>query len=177
MAQSNRGGNILRCESVGKNRKKIYLAAPLFSEAELRFNIRVKEILDSYFDVYLPQEDGGLMVDMVKHGMSPASAARRVFESDIKAIQQCDILLIVLDGRSIDEGAAFELGYASAIGKICIGLQTDIRTLLPYGNNPMLSGALSFILKSIDELSIWVSNHDRVGLKEIDNCAELLENP
>lgn len=165
------------CESIGKNQKKIYLAAPLFSEAELRFNIQVKEILDSYFEVYLPQEDGGLMVDMIKQGMSPTSAARRVFESDIKAIQQCDFLLIILDGRSVDEGAAFELGYAWAIGKICIGLQTDIRTLLPYGNNPMLSGALSFILKSIDELSMWASNHNREGLKEIDNCALLLENP
>ncbi len=110
------------------------------------------------------------MVDMIKQGMSPTSAARRVFESDINAIQQCDILLIVLDGRSIDEGAAYELGYASAIGKICIGLQTDIRTLLPYGNNPMLSEALSFILSSIDELSIWASNHDRVKFKEMDKC-------
>jgi nucleoside 2-deoxyribosyltransferase len=163
-------------ESIGKNRKKIYLAAPLFSEAELRFNIQVKEILDSYFEVYLPQEDGGLMVDMIKQGMSPTSAARKVFDSDIKAIQHCDILVIILDGRSVDEGAAFELGYALAIGKICIGLQTDIRTLLPYGNNPMLSGALNFILKSIDELAMWASNHDRVGLKEIDNSSVLLCN-
>lgn len=147
------------------------MAAPLFSEAELSFNTQVKEILDPYFDVYLPQEDGGLMVDMIKQGISPDSAARRVFESDIKAIQQCDVLLIVLDGRSVDEGAAFELGYASALGKTCIGLQTDVRKLLPYGNNPMLSSALSFTLKSIDELSIWASMQNQAMLKKIDNYA------
>lgn len=174
MAQSNRGGIIYMYKSIAKNRKRIYLAAPLFSEAELKFNIQVKEILDSYFEVYLPQEDGGLMVDMIENGISPTSAARIVFELDIKAIQQCDILLIILDGRSIDEGAAFELGYASAMGKICIGLQTDIRKLFLYGNNPMLSGALNFILKSLDELSKWASIHNREELKEIDNCAVLL---
>lgn len=162
-------------KSTRKIRKRIYLAAPLFSEAELHFNTQVKEILDPYFDVYLPQQDGGLMVDMIKQGIHPDSAAKIVFQSDIKAIQQCDVLLIVLDGRSVDEGAAFELGYASALGKTCIGLQTDVRKLLPYGNNPMLNSALRFILKSIDELSVWASIQNSAMLMKIDSCAMSLE--
>lgn len=75
-----------------------------------------------------------------------------IFRSDIEAIRTCDALVIVLDGRSVDEGAAFELGYACAIGKSCFGLQTDPRRLLPVGNNPMIVGALDAILPSTQEL-------------------------
>ena len=40
-------------------RYRVYLAAPLFSEAEKAFNIRVRDILeDHFFDVYLPQDVG-----------------------------------------------------------------------------------------------------------------------
>ncbi len=75
---------------------------------------------------------------------------------DIAALKKCDFVLIVLDGRSVDEGAAFELGYAYALGKVCYGLQTDPRRLLKIGiNNPMIDCALQQVFSSVDDLVAW----------------------
>jgi len=120
-------------------KNKIYLAAPLFSEAEKTFNKQLKQKLLIDFDVYLPQEDGMLIVDLVKEGISFFHASRMIFNTDISAINDSDILLIVLDGRAVDEGAAVELGFAYSKGKRCIGYSTDPRCLLPDGQNPMIS--------------------------------------
>lgn len=61
-----------------------------------------------------------------------------------------------MDGRSIDEGASFELGYAFALGKVCVGLKTDNRTLLAIGDNPMIEVALRYICRDEQELFDWL---------------------
>lgn len=78
-------------EGLNKIKPKVYLAGPLFSEAERTFNHNLKKLLTPYFDVYLPQEDGGLMVDMIREGMDPKLAAQKVFDGDIKAMEKCDM--------------------------------------------------------------------------------------
>src|SRR5919109_4737619 len=123
-------------------RPNLYFAAPLFSLAEREFNTRTVQHLEGVFTVFLPQVHGGLLQDIVTSGCSEADARRLVFEHDLGAIRACDVLLAVLDGRSIDEGTSFELGYAYCLGKHCIGLQTDIRRMLSGGNNPMIDAAL-----------------------------------
>lgn len=130
----------------------LYLAGPLFSTAERSFNAFLKNELSRYFDVYLPQEDGALMPSLLASGHSQNQASQVVFKNDINAIRQADIVLVVLDGRAVDEGASFELGAAYILGKPCIGLQTDFRRLAPFGNNPMLSGALAKIYPDVDSL-------------------------
>jgi nucleoside 2-deoxyribosyltransferase len=134
----------------------VYLAAPLFNEAERIFNVRVAELLEKHTEVYLPQRDGGLMNDMVSTGVPPDIAARRVFRRDIDAIQQADYVIAILDGRAIDEGVAFELGVAFSQGKRCVGLQTDSRRLAACGNNPMITGALEAVFAVVDDLIDWV---------------------
>jgi nucleoside 2-deoxyribosyltransferase len=141
----------------GKERQKVYIAAPLFSEAEKAFNKELKDSLSYLFDVFLPQEDGGLLVDYVNKGIPTEFAAKAVFDIDISALDQCDFLIIVLDGRTIDEGAAFELGYAYASGKPCYGLQTDVRRLLVSGNNPMIQCSCSRIFESLEDLKLWMA--------------------
>jgi nucleoside 2-deoxyribosyltransferase len=42
---------------------RLYLAAPLFSQAEKAFNHDLKKELSAHFEVFLPQEDGGLLLD------------------------------------------------------------------------------------------------------------------
>jgi nucleoside 2-deoxyribosyltransferase len=137
-----------------KNKPVLYLAAPLFSAAERSFNTFLKQSLEQYFSVYLPQEDGALMPSLLDSGHSTAQACQIVFKNDMNAIRQSELLLIVLDGRSIDEGACFELGAAYVLGKLCIGLQTDFRRLAPFGNNPMLSGALSKVYPDVESLLV-----------------------
>ncbi|MBP2275419.1 MULTISPECIES: nucleoside 2-deoxyribosyltransferase [Sphingomonas] len=140
----------------------LYLAAPLFSYSERAFNDRLTEILSGTFDVFLPQRDNHLIVELVADGMSIEEARVKVFEGDLTAVESCNVFFIVLDGRSVDEGACFELGYAHALGKFCVGLQTDPRRLLPIGNNPMLHCALKHVFHSLDELNAWARS--RPGL-------------
>ena len=139
-------------------RLRVYIAGPLFSKAELDFNIMLKKLLNPFFDIYLPQEDGGLISEMVQNGMDLKIAVNRVFLEDISAIKRCDLLLIVLDGRSIDEGAAFELGFAYAYGKICFGIQTDTRRLFGDQNNPMIDCPIIYTFKNVEDLVDWASN-------------------
>jgi nucleoside 2-deoxyribosyltransferase len=138
------------------NRPNIYLAGPLFSAHERLWNISVRNALNEFCDVYLPQEDGELLVDLIANGMQVEEAKNLIFVSDLRAIERCDILLLVMDGRVIDEGAAFELGYAYSLGKTCIGLKTDVRSLLPVGDNPMVECALRTTFSDLSEVSEWI---------------------
>lgn len=131
---------------------RLYVAAPLFNEMERQFNRSLADQLARRFDVFLPQSDGLLMVDLIRDGMPHEQAKMVVFTKDIEAIRHSDVLLAVLNGRSIDEGVAFELGVAYALGKTCWGLKTDMRQLLAVGDNPMIEGAIKTLFRSEQEL-------------------------
>lgn len=135
--------------------KTLYVAAPLFSAAERAFNEKLKAALTPVLNVFLPQQDGMLIVDLLRTGASFDEAARAVFACDVNAVSKSDGLLIVLDGRAVDEGAAFELGLAYALKKTCVALQTDPRRLFAIGNSPMMTGAVSAVLTDLDELITW----------------------
>jgi len=142
--------------SLISNRPRIYIAGPLFSSLERQWNLSLRDQLSDFCDVFLPQEDGAILVDLVKSGVPLEKAKHTIFSSDINAIERCDILLLNMDGRVIDEGACFELGYAFSRGKICIGIKTDVRSLLPIGDNPMIDCALRVIFQDTDSAINWI---------------------
>lgn len=137
------------------DRPLIYLAAPLFSKSELAFNLELTVLLEKYLDVYLPQRDGGKVVDLVAKGVPAKEAYQSIFERDLDALRNSHALLILLDGRTIDEGAVFELGVAYSTRKCCVGLQTDPRRLLPLGNNPMIECALERVFFDTPAMCVW----------------------
>lgn len=130
----------------------IYLAAPLFNERERIFNLELARCLAELGEVFLPQRDGYLLTDMLIAGVSLEVAEQRVFSQDRAAMARSDLLIAVLDGAHIDEGVAFEIGFSHALGKMCLGLQTDVRRALPTGNNPMIERSLNAIAHDTDEL-------------------------
>jgi nucleoside 2-deoxyribosyltransferase len=142
-------------EGFEHNRPLVYLAAPLFSASELAFNLALAARIEASLDVYLPQRDGGKLVDLIAHGVEQRAAYESIFDRDIRALESAMALVIVLDGRTVDEGAAFELGYAYARNKLCCGIQTDPRRLLPVGNNPMIDLPLNNIFSSIEDVGAW----------------------
>ena len=131
---------------------RIYLAAPLFNPVERSFNERLAALLEPFAEVFLPQRDGKLMRDMLREGMPLEAARNLIFQADIKALRRCNHVVAVLDGRVVDEGVAFEIGYAHALGKTCIGLKTDDRALLPSGDNPMILASCHEVFGSTLEL-------------------------
>lgn len=134
----------------------LYLAAPLFNEMELAYNKHLKEALSSIFNVFLPQEDGLLLRDLISGGVQQNVAARMVFDADVQAMAEADIIVAILHGAHIDEGVAFELGYCFAQGKRCIALQEDVRQALPVGNNPMISQSCERIFRDKQSLLEWL---------------------
>lgn len=132
----------------------IYLAAPLFSEAELAFNaILTAELEAAGHEVFLPQRDGVEAGKPPYSSMTPQERRRATFELDRERILACDVFLIVLDGRIPDEGACVELGLAhghrlaTGCERLIIGLHTDCRAaFLGAKLNPMLLGALDVIV-------------------------------
>ena len=126
-------------------RLRIYLAGPLFSHAERRFNVELNTLVKNLgFDTYFPQEDAGLISDMVESGMDVHQARDSIFQHNRDSIGTSDILVFLLDGRVPDEGAAIEAGIGYALGKECIGLKTDFRSCEPGGNNLMIDGVLNY---------------------------------
>lgn len=136
--------------------KKVYFAAPLFTPQERAFNSRLTSMLEQSFEVFLPQRDGVLIPGQSISQSEFSTLSTTAFTSDLRAIANCDYLFAVLDGRTIDEGVSFELGYAFALGKVCIGFRTDTRVLLPHGNNPMIECCLTTHIQSEDALHSWI---------------------
>lgn len=48
-----------KTDNMAGRKPKIYLAGPLFSDAERTFNVMLASSLENWVDVYLPQRDGG----------------------------------------------------------------------------------------------------------------------
>lgn len=142
----------------GLSPMRIYLAAPLFNDMERSFNLRLTAQLQPFATVFLPQRDGLLMRDLIRDGMPVAAARRLVYEADVNALRQCDCIVAVLDGRTVDEGVAFEIGFARALGKSCVGLKTDDRALLSSGDNPMILAGCDIVLGSLLEVVAYLKS-------------------
>ena len=135
--------------------KKIYFAAPLFNEMELKRNKEYTDILHNWgYEVYLPQESAGLSAQIIANGGDKYEVSKNIFETDLNGIKWCDILIFFLDGRVPDEGACVELGMAYAWGKKCVGYKTDDRSLDFTGtDNLFIEGCMNFkITHNLEEL-------------------------
>jgi len=103
-------------------RYRIYLAAPLFSEAERAYNAALARLLEeNLFDVYVPQDagDDSSGRDLTEHS--------RMFAAHREALDTADAVVAIIDGADADSGTAWEMGYASARGTPVFALRTDFR--------------------------------------------------
>lgn len=143
--------------------RTIYVAGPLFSEQERRYNREVAAFLSALgHRVMLPQDVSPTFDEMLASGLDPPLALKRVFEEDMAMLRGCDLLLFILDGRVPDEGACFELGWAYAQGMDVIGLKTDSRSSIEGMDNAMiavpLEGRTAHDLKTLAEMVSAVSD-------------------
>jgi nucleoside 2-deoxyribosyltransferase len=105
--------------------KLVYVAGPLFSEAERAFlELMVDTLakasgLDPVADFFLPQRDGSEL------GKGPKR--KDIFELDLQQLGSSAVVVALLDGQDVDSGTCIELGYAYAEGKKIFGLLTDFR--------------------------------------------------
>ncbi len=105
-------------------RYRVYLAAPLFSEAERKYNELIRDMLATHcFEVYLPQEAGDDSAS--RHH----DAMEEIFTSHCRALKDADWMVAIVDGADADSGTAWEMGYAYAHGIPVVSLRTDFRNV------------------------------------------------
>ena len=104
---------------------KLYLAGPLFTAAEIAFNVRLKELLvKAGFEVWLPQE----------HKPKEITSAA-IFQMDVSGIDWCDVVVANMDGPDPDSGTCWECGYAYKKKRIIL-YRTDFRKAGDEGMSP-----------------------------------------
>ena len=134
----------------GSRGKKVYFAAPLFSQSEKDYNLLLTKVLEDHgYEVFLPQRDGYLAAELA--GKTEDELTQLIFEKDFSEVMKADIIFMLLDGRVPDEGACVELGIAYANGKRCYGVKTDARSVeINMDLNPMITGCFIKLFKNFD---------------------------
>jgi len=152
----------------------VYLAGPVFTLAERRFNEELAvelERLCPALQIFLPQR-----YDKEFHGS--ADFSQRMFACLIQALDNSEVVLAVLDGPDADSGTSFEMGYARGWGKKIIGIRTDFRGSEDHGLNLMLSNACSDLVVEPSTATTLGQLAERiVGLVRVGETLERQEEP
>ena len=147
--------------------KRIYFAAPLFSDAEREYNLKIVAVLENYgYEVFLPQRDGFLAPEL--EGLTEEEKTEKIFQKDKEEVLKSDILFVMLDGRVPDEGACVELGIAYQNGIRCYGLKSDARSVeLDMDLNPMITGCLTKLFYNLDGEALIASLEDYLKYNQL----------
>jgi nucleoside 2-deoxyribosyltransferase len=116
-------------------RIKVYLAGPLFTQAERRWNRELARCLNNLIpqcDVILPQDRAAKFIDGTKVNF------KGIVRDCISTLGRADLVIALLDGSDPDSGTSWECGYAYALGKPILGIRTDLRASEDDGVNAML---------------------------------------
>ena len=133
---------------------KAYVAAPIFSPGERLFAETLADAVAETCEVHLPHRDGPLVESELTAGVPPNAALRAAYDSDVRAIRECDVVVAVLEGRALDEGVCVEMGFGKALGKTIFAVKSDVRSAFPWGHNAMVGGCVDRWFRSIDELKL-----------------------
>ena len=130
----------------------IYQAGPLFTEAEQEFHRALsKRLRESGHTAVWP---GELLTDAQIEAAGP-HAPDLIFKTCRDAIDRCSCMVALLDGAQVDDGTAWEIGYACAKGIPVYGCRTDRRRAgeTPHSYvNSMIQGCLSGFARGPEEL-------------------------
>ena len=138
---------------------KIYVAGALFSEAERAWlDGLAARLRGEGFECFVPHEQFGELAELT---------AAEVYRVDAEGVRSANVLLAWLDGPSIDDGTACEIGmFAELVERDAeryrgiVGLVTDLRLERRRGNtagdgmNLFVAGAIEAsgrICWSVDE--------------------------
>jgi nucleoside 2-deoxyribosyltransferase len=117
---------------------QIYIAGPLFSQAERGWNAALAGALtEAGHKVFLPQA----AIEQLE-----TLEAEAIFRLDVEGVRSADAVVAVLDGADPDSGTSFECGLAFALGIPIVAVRTDFRAggdALPGQRVPTINLMLS----------------------------------
>lgn len=145
----------------------IYQAGPLFTDAEQHWHLALKKKIEESIKtqghvakVIWPYEllPGEVETNEVGKG-------QLIFKTCLDALTSADVVIALLDGVQVDDGTAWEIGYAYALGKPILGIRTDFRQAGEHPGatvNAMVEYSCSNISRTTDcllnELHKYLSN-------------------
>ena len=119
--------------------KKVYIAGPLFDDHERDYLEKIAGLLEAIgYQTFLPHRDAGLV-----EGEFTEIKKSEIFDTDMNALNDADIVVALLTGRDVDSGTAAEVGIAYSQGKKLIGINANnikvinnfVWGLFDYGNS------------------------------------------
>lgn len=126
----------------------IYLSGPLFSRGEIAWAGRVKAFLEDRID--------GVKVIWPHEIVSCSCGKREIFETNLKALNESDVMVALLDGPQVDDGTAWEIGYFFSHDKKIFGIRTDFRRAGETESsivNLMIECSCLVLVSGLDELA------------------------
>lgn len=137
--------------------KKIYLAAPFFTDDEkMVYNWVIKALRNAGYEVYVPMEHE------IPHAWELPNWmwGSMVFNEDINAIKDADAVLVLNWNMYSDSGTAWEQGYAFGLGKPVVSILVnvwaagrDMTYSLMMVNGCDTAVPLSCIIPNLDDVS------------------------
>ena len=130
--------------------KKIYIAGPLFNIHEKKYLEEIANVLESNgYDCFLPHRDQtGIDSEELKNNEMSQSTKNIIFQTDIKALQESDLIVALVTGQDIDSGTASEIGYMYANNKPVIAITAEERRY----RNLFTEGMFTKITHNVDQV-------------------------
>jgi nucleoside 2-deoxyribosyltransferase len=103
---------------------KVYVAGPLFSEAERAWLDALAERLRAEgFECFVPHEH---------FDEAPEPTPEAIYRIDAEGLRSCDAMVAWLDGPMVDDGTACEIGMFAELcrsgqARGIVGIATDLR--------------------------------------------------
>ncbi|MHC1788269.1 nucleoside 2-deoxyribosyltransferase [Solidesulfovibrio sp.] len=132
----------------------IYLAGPLFTHGERAYLSSLRDQLRRSLPSITVTWPGDLFDADHLANLGPA-AKEYIFKGCRDAIHAATHVVALLDGTQVDDGTAWEIGYAYARGLPIIGLRTDFRQAGDTAHsvaNAMIECSCLSIVRSAEEL-------------------------
>lgn len=130
--------------------KNIYIAGPLFNSHEIKYlDAIAKELEGNGFTCFLPHRDqSGLDETELQTTEMGEKTKTKIFDNDLKALQNSDLTVALITGWDIDSGTAGEIGYTFASSKPVIAIDANERRY----RNLFIEGMISKTVNNVKEL-------------------------
>lgn len=123
---------------------KAYVAGPLWDEKDRKELEKLDRLCKSLnIDTFLPHRDAGVY----KRGDS-----KPFFKKDSETIDECKVMIAILDWKNIGSGTAWEIGYAYAKKIPVIGLVEDLKSINTFARMCVMTFNSVKLVDSIEKL-------------------------
>ena len=149
---------------------KIYFANALFSQADINYNAQLAaqiRNLSPQIDLYLPQENNDI------NDKQAYADSKMIAQADTEKLLASDLVIAILDGNTIDNGVASEIGVAYAQKIPIIGLYTDTRQQ-GAGNQQKLAALSQVAENQFHYVNLYTTGLIKLNGTIVNNEADLL---